>query len=48
VALQLAARMIIQGIAESENLGDQSITYAGPATDLTTGEAAIVQKYRTR
>lgn len=46
VALSLAARLVVQGVATQESLGDVSVTYAGPAMDLTKGEAAILRKYR--
>jgi hypothetical protein len=46
VALSLASRLIVQGVATAERVGDNTITYAGPATDLTAGEKAILRKYR--
>ncbi len=46
VALSLAGRIVVQGVATQETLGDVSVTYAGPALDLTKGEAAILRKYR--
>jgi hypothetical protein len=48
VALALAQRMIIQGPAMTESVGGQSIGFAGPAADLTTGEKMIIEKYRPR
>jgi hypothetical protein len=48
VALNLAARLIVQGVATEESLGDARVKYAGPATDLTKGEQMILQKYRRR
>jgi hypothetical protein len=46
VALGIAARMLVQGVAKSENLGDRSIVYATAATDLTMGERNILRKYK--
>jgi hypothetical protein len=46
VALSIASRMIVQGVAKSESLGPQSITYATAATDLTANEDRILKKYR--
>jgi hypothetical protein len=46
VALSLASRLIVQGVAVSERVGDNQITYAGAATDLTNGELRILRKYR--
>lgn len=50
VALDLAARRIIQGVASSENVGDASITYAqATAQDLTENELRILRyKRQTR
>lgn len=47
VALALASRLVIQGVAVFEAVGSDSIRYAGPATDLTNGEQMILRKYRT-
>lgn len=46
VALQVASRIAIQGIATSETVGGQAITYASPAMDLTPGERLILSRYR--
>lgn len=46
VALALASRIMVQGVATEEQVGDVRIRYAGPATDLTNGEKAILRKYR--
>jgi hypothetical protein len=46
VALELAARMVVQGPAKSETVGSVSITYATASTDLTPTEALILSKYR--
>jgi hypothetical protein len=46
VALSLASRMAVQGLAIQEQQGDVSIRYAVANTDLTNGEKAIIRKYR--
>ena len=46
VALQIAARLIVQGVAVYETVGGVGMRYAGPATDLTNGELRILRKYR--
>lgn len=46
VALQIAARLIVQGVSVYETVGDVSMRYAGPATDFTNGELRILRKYR--
>lgn len=46
VALAYAQRLVVQGPAIQEGLGQASIRYAGAATDLTVGEKAILRKYR--
>lgn len=46
VALSLASRLIVQGVAVQETVGDASVRYAGPASDLTAGEQMILAKYR--
>lgn len=46
VALSLASRLIVQGVAVSERVGDNQMTYAGPAMDLSATEKAILRKYR--
>lgn len=46
VALQYAARLIVQGPAISESSGQQSITYASAASDLTKTERLILRKYK--
>jgi hypothetical protein len=46
VALALASRLVVQGVTVSETVGDVSVSYAGPATDLTKGEQMILRKYR--
>jgi hypothetical protein len=46
VALSIASRLVVQGVAVEESLGDVRVKYAGAATDLTAGELRILQKYR--
>jgi hypothetical protein len=46
VALSIASRLIVQGVAKSETQGDMSITYASAATDVTANEDRILKKYR--
>lgn len=46
VALQYASRILIQGPALSESSGQQSVTYAGAADDLTRTERAILRKHK--
>jgi hypothetical protein len=46
VALEIASRLIVQGPAASENVGDVAVKYSVAATDLTAGERAIIAKYR--
>lgn len=48
VALSIAARLVVQGAAKSETVGETSVTYAVAATDLTNGELRILHKYRAR
>lgn len=47
VALSLASRLIVQGVATEETVGDVRVKYAGAATDLTAGERMILRKYRS-
>lgn len=47
VALSIASRLIVQGVALQETLGDASVRYAVAASDLTNGERRILAKYRT-
>jgi hypothetical protein len=42
VALAIAARLIVQGVADTETVGDVTIDYGGRATDFTKGEMAII------
>lgn len=46
VALSIASRLVVQGVATEENIGDVRVKYAGPATDLTKSEQMILAKYR--
>lgn len=46
VALSLAARLIVQGPAIREQIGDRVVQYAGAATELTSTERMILSKYR--
>ena len=46
VALNVAARIVVQGVATEESVGDVRVKYASPALDLTDGERAILRKYR--
>lgn len=46
VALMIASRLLVQGVAQSEQVGDVNARYAVASTDLTPGEKAILHKYR--
>lgn len=46
VALAIASRLIVQGVAKREQVGDVTIDYAVPATELTKNEERILKKYR--
>lgn len=46
VALEYAARMIVQGVAKSEVSGTQQVTYGINSTDFTNGELMILRKYK--
>jgi hypothetical protein len=46
VALAIASRLVVQGVAVEESNGPTSVKYANPSTDLTAGELRILQKYR--
>ncbi len=48
VALQIAERLLVQGVAQAENVNGQAITYAAAATDLTAGERMILERFRAR
>lgn len=46
VALSIASRLVVQGVATEESVGAVRVKYAGAATDLTNGEKWILMKYR--
>jgi hypothetical protein len=47
VALSIASRLVVQGVAKSESQGDMSITYSAASTDVTlANEERILKKYR--
>lgn len=46
VALSIAARLVIQGPAIQETVGEDSMRYAVSSTDLTAGEQAILRRYK--
>lgn len=46
VALSLAARILVQGVAVEETVGQVRVKYAGPAMDLSKSEEMILRKYR--
>lgn len=46
VALQIAARAVVQGVAVEETSGDERIKYGGPALDLTSTEKIVLRKYK--
>jgi hypothetical protein len=48
VALALAQRLVVQGVAMAETNGDVNMRYAVASTDLTNGEKLILTKYNRR
>ena len=46
VALSVASRIVVQGVASEESVGDVRIRYSAASMDLTEGEKAILNKYR--
>jgi hypothetical protein len=46
VAVALAMRLVVQGVAQSETIGDVTVTYSAAADDLTANELRILAKYR--
>lgn len=46
VALSLASRLVVQGPALEETVGNVRVKYAAPAGELTTGERRILRKYK--
>jgi hypothetical protein len=47
VALQIASRLVVQGVAMEESVGSVSVKYAVASTDLTAGEKIILRKYKS-
>lgn len=46
VALQIASRLVVQGAALEESVGDVRVKYAVAASELTANELRILQKHR--
>ena len=46
VALTIASRLIIQGVTNTESVGDVTVRYGTNATDFTKGEKDILRKYK--
>lgn len=46
VALEIASRLVVQGVAVEESLGATRIKYAVAATDLTANELRVLRKQR--
>ena len=46
VALNIASRLVVQGVASEESQGSERIRYGTNATDFTKGELMILAKYR--
>jgi hypothetical protein len=46
VALNIAARIVVQGIASSESVGEVNVSYAAPAMELTPNEERVLKRYR--
>lgn len=46
VAMMIASRLLTQGVAQSEQVGQVNARYAVASTDLTAGEKAILRKYK--
>jgi len=46
VALAIASRLVVQGAAGEETVGDVRVKYAAASTDLTSGERLILSKLR--
>lgn len=46
VALSIASRLVIQGVALEETVGPTRVKYAVASTDLTNGERLILERYR--
>lgn len=45
VALSIAARLVLQGVAQSETIGDVTVNYGMAASDLTATEKLVLQNY---
>jgi hypothetical protein len=45
VALMIASRLVVQGVAQSETVGDVTVNYGMEASDLTKGEEMILYGY---
>ena len=45
VAIQLAMRLIVQGVAQSETIRDTTVNYGMSADDLTANETRILAAY---
>jgi len=45
VAISLAARLVVQGVTQSETIGDTTLNYGMAASDLTKNELRILQGY---
>jgi hypothetical protein len=46
VAVQIAMRLVVQGVAQSETVGDVTIGYGMAADDLTANELRVLARYR--
>lgn len=46
VALSVAARLVVQGVAVEESVGQVRIKYAGAAMDLSKSEEMVLRRYR--
>lgn len=46
VALSIASRLVVQGPALQETVGNVSVRYGVNSTDLTNGEKLILRRYR--
>ena len=45
VAIMIASRLVVQGVAQSETVADVVVAYGMAASDLTDGEKAILYGY---
>jgi hypothetical protein len=48
VALSIASRLVVQGVAQSETVGDVTVAYAAAAGDLTRGEERLLYGFLQR